>query len=187
MNPERKINFNVFAFIYFLIFSVSVIFNEENPYLKFPKLDAFFWKNMSVDISLGLIVGGIIVFISWILTRKSKLFKDLVKMFQTLLGPLTLAEIFFIAAFSSLAEEFFFRGMMQAKLGIVFSSLLFGVLHTGPGKKYVPWTIFAVVMGFVLGGLYEWRQNLMLPVVIHFVVNFVNLIWIQHIKLSEES
>ena len=175
MNNKQKINLNTFGMIYFTIFFIAIVFNDENPYLKFPKLDESFSKTMFEDIGIGIVVGLCIVGVSWVLTKKSLAFQRLLKNFQSLLGPLTMTEIFFIAAFSSVAEEFFFRGLLQDKLGIIFASLFFGALHTGPGKKYIPWTVFAVTMGFVLGGLYQWRENLILPVVVHFVVNYVNL------------
>ena len=175
MSSERKINLNTFGMIYFTIFFIAIAFNDENPYLKFPKMDESFSRIMFTDIGIGIVVGLMIVLISWVMTKKSAAFQRLLRDFQTLLGPLSMTEIFFIAAFSSVAEEFFFRGLLQDKLGIVLASLFFGALHTGPGKKYIPWTVFAVVMGFVLGGLYQWRENLILPVVVHFVVNFVNL------------
>lgn len=179
MKEESRINLNTFGMIYFSLFFIAIVFNESNPYLKFPKLDEHFLKTMCFDSLIGVGVGLAVVGISWVLSKKNKAFQELLEKFQSLLGPLSLTEIFFIAVFSSLAEEFFFRGLVQAKLGIVFASLLFGGLHTGPGKKYIPWTIFAVVMGFILGGLYEWSGNLMLPVVVHFVVNFLNLFLMQ--------
>ncbi len=172
---QKQINLQFFAAIYFLLFLIAIVFNEEKPFLKFPKLGPNFGRDMTWDILLGTLVGLLIVGISWILNRQSKAFRELVQSFRKILGYLNTTEIFFVAAFSSLAEEFFFRGLIQGYFGIFFASMLFGLLHTGPGKKYLPWTIFAISMGFILGGLYEWRGNLALPVVIHFIVNFLNL------------
>jgi membrane protease YdiL (CAAX protease family) len=187
MTKKNKINLNTFALIYFALFSISVLFNEEERCLKFPKLDDNFWPRMSVDMVIACALGLAIVLLTWLLSKHSRSFQELIKNFKTVLGPLSKTDIFFIAAFSALAEEFFFRGFMQAKLGIFFSSILFGMLHSGPGKKYIPWTIFALVMGFVLGGIYEWRENLLVPVVIHFIVNFVNLTFLQRYKVKKES
>ena len=53
--------------------------------------------------------------------------------------------------------------------------MLFGLLHSGPGKAFRLWTLFAVVAGALLGGLMVWRGNLLGPVVGHVLVNAVNL------------
>ena len=183
MEKEKKqINLFAFAAIYFLIFFVSVAFNDEDPYLRFPKLGPDFSRTIGIDIGIGIVVGLFVVLITWIITKQSNFFQELTQKFRDLLGNLTVSEIFFIAIFSSVAEEFFFRGLVQSKLGIVFASLLFGCLHTGPGKKYLPWTIFALCMGFLLGGLYEWRNDLLVPVVVHFVINFANVYLLQRGK-----
>lgn len=189
MNEEKqkKINLESFAGIYFLLFFISVIFNEEKPYLKFPKLGENFGRVVGVDIIIGASVGLGVVVVTWFVSRYTKLFDEMTKSFKSILGELKGTDIFFIAAFSSISEEFFFRGFIQGKLGILFASLLFGALHTGPGRKYIPWTIFAVAMGFVLGGLYEWKDDLLLPVTTHFVINFANLHLLQKKKIEDIS
>ena len=184
--PNQKIDLQTFAVIYFILFFVSVIFNQSKPYLKFPKLNDSFTETMALDIGIGIVVGSFIVLLSQVLTRMGT-FKEINAEFKKLLGPLTNTEIFFIAAFSSLGEEFFFRGLVQGNLGIVFASVLFGLMHTGPGKKYIPWTVFALVMGFVLGGIYEWRDNLIVPIVIHFIVNFGNLYFAMKLYAKENA
>lgn len=187
MNNERKINLHMFGLIYFVLFVIPIALNKQNAFLKFPKLDENFQLRMIIDIGLGAAIGLLIVLISWMLTKFTKIFQELVEVLNSMLGPLTVLEIFFIAAFSSIAEEFFFRGLVQEKLGIVIATVLFGLLHSGPGKKFLPWTAFALVMGALMGGVYEWRQNLMAPIMIHFVANFVNLILMQRLTSSKKE
>ena len=80
-----------------------------------------------------------------------------------------------LAAASGLAEEMFFRGALQPRVGLVVASALFGVLHFAPRRELLPWTVFAVVMGFVLGWLFAWSGSLLAPVIAHTVINAVNL------------
>ena len=65
---------------------------------------------------------------------------------------------------SALAEELLFRGLLQPRIGLVAVSLVFGLLHLPNTRGRLPWPIMAVVMGFVFGGLFEWRGNLVVPV-----------------------
>ena len=53
---------------------------------------------------------------------------------------------------------------------------MFGAVHVGPDPKtFFPWTIMAVVMGFVLGGMYLYTGNVLAPILAHFTINFLNL------------
>jgi membrane protease YdiL (CAAX protease family) len=92
-----------------------------------------------------------------------------------LLGPLERSEIAGLALLSGFSEELFFRGAVQGAWGWIPATVLFALLHTGPGPAYRVWTAFAGVAGLVLAGLMIWRGNLLAPVVAHAVVNGVNL------------
>ena len=61
-----------------------------------------------------------------------------------------------------------------------------GLLHTGPGRRYLAWTTFAVVMGFLLGALFELTGSLLGPVVAHVIVNYFNLLRIGRLQLDPD-
>lgn len=95
--------------------------------------------------------------------------------FRGLFGPLRNKDILAFAAFSAIAEEMFFRGALQSQLGIVPASLIFGVLHIAPNKKFIPWPFQAAGMGFAFGLLFWMSGNLAAPVLAHFTINYQNL------------
>lgn len=95
--------------------------------------------------------------------------------FRGLLGPLKNADIVAFAVFSAVAEEMFFRGAIQPMLGIVATSLIFGVLHVAPGRKFIPWPFQAISMGFAFGGLFWLSGDLSAPIMAHFTINYQNL------------
>ncbi len=95
--------------------------------------------------------------------------------FRGLLGPLRNTDIIAFAIFSSVAEELFFRGALQPMLGVVLSSIAFGVLHIAPGRKFIPWPFQAVAMGFAFGGLFWLAGDLSAPIMAHFTINYQNL------------
>ena len=112
----------------------------------------------------------------WVLARQSlpaarKLETELAE----LLGPLNTGEVLALALLSGFAEELFFRGAMQGAWGWLPATLLFALLHAGPGTAYRIWTVFAAIAGLTLAGLMLWRGNLMAQVVAHVLVNGVNL------------
>lgn len=92
-----------------------------------------------------------------------------------LLGPLTVGQCVLLAVLSGVAEEALFRGALQPLVGWFWASLIFGLAHLAPQRELWPWTLFTVLAGFALGGLYEWTGNLVAPVVAHFGINAINL------------
>jgi hypothetical protein len=92
-----------------------------------------------------------------------------------LLGPIDPSEVVGLALLSGFAEELFFRGAVQGSWGWLPATVLFALLHTGPGPVFRLWTLFAAVAGLVLAGLMIWRGNLLAPVLAHGLLNGVNL------------
>ena len=95
------------------------------------------------------------------------------------LFPLSKKGIFILAVLSGVSEEMLFRGGIQPLLGLIPTSILFGVLHIGFGKEFytfLPWTFFAIIMGLLLGYLFIINGDIIQIMLIHFLVNFVNLI-----------
>ncbi|CAN5340759.1 hypothetical protein BH24ACT19_BH24ACT19_04910 [soil metagenome] len=87
-------------------------------------------------------------------------------------------DLVLVSVASGVGEEVFFRGALQPVLGIVVASLLFGVLHVGPDRRYLIWTLWAVGAGFLFGFLYLWTGGLLAPITAHVLHNAATLlIW----------
>jgi len=128
-----------------------------------------------LDLGLGLGAGLLLLALWWVAERVFSLARELEARLANVLGPLTVSEALGLALLSGFAEEVFFRGAAQGTLGWAAATILFGLLHSGPGKAFRLWTVFALLAGLILGGLMVWRGNLLGPFVGHFVVNAVNL------------
>ena len=131
-----------------------------------------------VGIGAGLLVGATVVGATRVAVRRTNWARHLHVEFRQIFGPLSTRDIIVFAGLSSVAEELFFRGALQPSVGLVLSSLVFGLLHVGPSRRFVPWTLMAVAMGFVLGALYHATGDLLAPVVAHLVINAMNLQYI---------
>jgi len=84
-----------------------------------------------------------------------------------------------IAIFSGFAEEFLFRGILQIQFGIIIASIIFGMFHIG-SKKTVWYGIYAVLIGFYLGWLYYITGNLLVPIIVHCLNNFLALFYMRY-------
>lgn len=124
---------------------------------------------------LGVAVGGLLVGFWRAARHRLPSALELEKQLAELLGPMERPEVVALALLSGFAEELFFRGAVQGAWGWFPATVLFTLLHTGPGNAYRAWTAFAGVAGLALAGLMLWRGNLLAPILAHVVVNAVNL------------
>ena len=127
------------------------------------------------DLALGLLVGASIVILSFVSALYTGWGNALAREMASTIGPLGTANALLLAFASGLAEEMFFRGALQPRVGLVAASLLFAGLHFIPRRVLLPWTVFAAIAGFVLGWLFVWTGNLIAPVAAHILINAVNL------------
>ena len=97
----------------------------------------------------------------------------------------------FLAAnllFTCIAEEAFFRGLIQERLmrladargrpawrwvAIAVSTLLFGLAHAGGGGA---WMLVATIAGFGYAAVYARTRTIEAPILVHFAVNAVHFL-----------
>ncbi|MEM9192982.1 MAG: CPBP family intramembrane glutamic endopeptidase [Myxococcota bacterium] len=132
-----------------------------------------------LSLGLGLAVAVAVIYASRVLVRRARWARELHVEFRSVLGPVTSTDIAILAVSSGLSEELLFRGAMQPTLGLVLSSVIFGLVHIGPNRRFLPWTAWALLMGFVFGGVYELTGELLGPVIAHVLINHQNLHFIR--------
>lgn len=126
-------------------------------------------------IGWGAISGLVVILVSIISARLFRSIKELEDEFRAILGRLSIFDVVVIALVSSLAEEVLFRGLLQPFVGLTIASLIFGLLHFPIKQTLLPWTVFAIVMGFLLGWLYIYTGSLVTPIITHCLINLVNI------------
>jgi uncharacterized protein len=88
------------------------------------------------------------------------------------------AALVLLSICSGVGEEALFRGAMQPELGLVATSLIFGLLHVGPDRRYLVWTAWAILAGFLFGLLYLTTGGIVAPAVAHVLHNAATfLLW----------
>ncbi len=95
--------------------------------------------------------------------------------FRFFLAPLDLSGIFILAVASGIAEETFFRAIMQPVFGLWVTSTVFGLLHFPLNRRLIPWTMSAIAMGFVFGLVYQSTESLLAVALGHGLINFFEL------------
>jgi len=99
-----------------------------------------------------------------------------------LLSRLTVADYALIALLAGIGEEGVFRGVLQEGLSlslpvpvaIVAASAVFGLLHFITPA----YALFAGLMGAYLGVLYVLTGNLLVPITVHALYDFIALLYL---------
>ena len=122
----------------------------------------------------ALVATGVMAFSRWS-SRRTEWGRDLSREFHDFLGGLSSRQILVLSLLSAFGEEILFRGVMQPRLGFWPTAALFAGFHFPFRRRMVPWTVFAGVLGIVLGGLTEWCASLWPPIALHFAINYFNI------------
>ncbi len=132
----------------------------------------------ALALAAGGVVGLGVVAASRAWTRRSRGGARLARALAEALGPLSTTDVVLLAAVSGVAEEAFFRGALQPRVGWLAASLLFGLAHLAPRRELWVWAGFAVLAGGLFGALFEWSGTLLAPAAAHVVVNGLNVHWL---------
>ncbi|MGP7816090.1 lysostaphin resistance A-like protein [Niallia sp. 01092] len=80
--------------------------------------------------------------------------------------------IMIIAAVVAISEEILFRGIVQTKLGLLISSVIFAIIHY---RYLFNRFLFAniIVLSFLMGYLFQITNNLSVTIIMHFTIDFL--------------
>jgi membrane protease YdiL (CAAX protease family) len=87
-------------------------------------------------------------------------------------------------AFSAgIVEEIFFRGLLQPRVGLLFSTLLFTLAHLSYGQLFM--LVGITVLSILYGLLVRWRQSVWAAIAAHTVFDLVQLLIVVPTVLHE--
>jgi membrane protease YdiL (CAAX protease family) len=79
-----------------------------------------------------------------------------------------------ISLSAGVVEEWFFRGFLQPRMGILLSTLLFALAHFSYGQPFM--LVGVTLLSLVYGLLVKWRQNIWPSVAAHALFDGVQLL-----------
>lgn len=128
---------------------------------------------IGLGIGVGITAMSSVVYRLWSAYRKSAdVYLNLV------LKPLVLPDLIWLGLLPGMSEELLFRGVMLPAiglnaLGVIISSLVFGVLHLS-GSQQWPYVVWATIVGLLLGFSAVGTGNLLVPIVAHVATNWLS-------------
>lgn len=91
---------------------------------------------------------------------------------EKIFSSLSVFQIFIIALLVSFSEEILFRATLQPKIGLIWTSIGFAVMHVRYLNKIVLLGS-ALALSFFLGWIFEVTQNLYITIFSHFLIDFI--------------
>lgn len=140
---------------------------------------AFSWRAAVEGVVLGLAIAGV----SFLVYRLWPAYRECATEYMKLvLGPLGRFDWIWLGLLPGLSEELLFRGVALNGVGLLASSLLFGLLHMFELKQW-PYAVWATAVGLALGSATLITGNLLVPLIAHVTVNWIScLLWWQELE-----
>jgi hypothetical protein len=149
------------------------------------------WNPIALPIGLGvglaITLASAIVYQLWPAYRRSA---DIY--LELILKPLVWPDLIWLGLLPGMSEELLFRGIMLPAfglnaIGVMFSSVFFGVLHLS-GREQWPYMLWAIFVGGVLGACALLSGNLLVPIVAHASANWISSsLWKSRNRVSNLS
>ena len=171
MFRRRRLTIPLVLSFYGLLALAAVVWDalRAGPSSLLPQPDAL---GTAPSLVLGLAIAAGVIATGRLLERHFGWARHVSEELARLIGPLSPTEILVFSAASGLAEELFFRGPLQATLGVWIASLIFGLSHGYLERRLLPWTAMATVVGLGLGLVVELTGSLLPAVLAHGTVNY---------------
>jgi len=132
-------------------------------------------KGASLGLVLGLCFAAFVVASTAFVVARF----DWAKSVAHELGPFALGlsrpQLVALLGLAGLAEELIFRALLAPTLGVLVSSVLFGLVHQMGGKGRWPWVIWASLVGLGLACIYAASGSLIGPLLAHALINGMNV------------
>ena len=135
------------------------------------------WNPIALPIGIG--VGLTISLASAIVYRLWPSYRRSADVYlELILTPLVWPDLIWLGLLPGMSEELLFRGIMLPAfglnaIGLMFSSVFFGVLHLS-GREQWPYMLWAILVGGILGAIALWSGNLLVPIVAHMSANWIS-------------
>ena len=83
---------------------------------------------------------------------------------------------------AGVGEEIFFRGLLQPRIGLWASTLLFAIGHVGYGQPFL--LLGVTLLSLIYGLLAAWRGSVWAAIVAHALFDAIQLLWVIPLTLE---
>ncbi len=128
-----------------------------------------------VSVGLGVLVGATTIAATPAMVRRWRWARALHLALRPAVHRAGDGALLAVAVASAVGEELLFRGLLVPLVGVVVSSVAFGVLHQIRGRARWGWIGWATLMGLLFGTVFAATGSLLGPLLAHAAINHSNL------------
>jgi uncharacterized protein len=147
---------------------------HPHPWLSLP-----LWQAWLTSLVLGVVLALAVIVSSRVMVSRTTWARRLHLELRPFAQHLRPIDMVLLAVFSSLGEELLFRSLFTPMLGVIISSVLFGLAHQIPGPSRWVWVIWASLVGLALASIFAATGILAGCMLAHALVNGVNLCFLK--------
>jgi hypothetical protein len=133
------------------------------------------WTGAALSLALGLGVACVTIQATRTMVARATWARALHADLRPVVHGQANGALLLMAFASGVGEELLFRGLLTPLLGVVLSSMAFGLMHQVRGRARWAWAVWATLMGLVFASLFRLTGSLAGPIAAHVMVNAVNL------------
>ncbi|MGN7400573.1 lysostaphin resistance A-like protein [Cytobacillus praedii] len=183
--PAKQLLFHLY-FTQLILLTISfilgiILFDNLSEFL-----NLFQWNDIRI-LLIGGVAGIAVVLLDLILMRiLPASYYDDGGLNERIFCNRNIIHIAFIAAVVAFCEEVLFRGIIQTHVGLVFSSIIFAIVHY---RYLFNWFLFVniIVLSFFIGYLFLLTGNLWVTIFMHFIIDFLLGILIRNRNNKQEG
>jgi uncharacterized protein len=132
-------------------------------------------RGLVLGVVLALVFAGVVLASTAVLVARFEWARSVAHELGPFALGLTGPQLVALLGLAGLAEELVFRALLAPTLGVVVSSLLFGLVHQMGGKGRWPWVFWAFLVGLGFASIYAVSGSLLGPLLAHAIINGVNV------------
>jgi uncharacterized protein len=131
--------------------------------------------SLLLSLGLGLCLGAITIAATRAIVQRAQWARALHAALRPAVHGAGDGMLLALAIASATGEELLFRGLLVPTLGVLASSLIFGMLHQIRGRGRWAWMAWATLMGLLFAAIFTATGSLAGPLVAHAAINHANL------------
>ncbi len=158
-----------FTQILLLVISVILGFWLFDDFSSFTKIFHSEWKIIYIGVSAGLIV---VLFDLVLMKLLPESYYNDGGINERIFTSLSYPMVAVVASMVAVSEELLFRGVLQTHIGLLWTSVLFALVH----YRYLfhPFLfVNIIVVSFFIGFIFEMTGNLYVTISMHFTIDFI--------------
>ena len=132
-------------------------------------------KSHAASAALGLGAALIVISATRLLVAHAGWARRLHADLRPIARDFSASQVLLVAGLSSLGEELLFRGLLAPIIGVVLSSLIFGLAHQIRTASRWAWVAWATIVGLMLGSIFAATGSLVGALLAHALINAANL------------